>query len=124
MEKERSTQEVRCQWCGNPVEYSGRGRKPKYCSRSCRQRAYEQRHEGRGVGISDSDIVMRGKKAQYLFDSLFFDSLFELRCAAEDINTAAQEGATSSELAAMTGDLVSLARDIESIRLGVEQANT
>ena len=85
---------------------------------------YEQRHEGRGVGISDSDIVLRGKKAQYLFDSLFFDSLFELRCAAEDINTAAQEGATSSELAAMTGDLVSLARDIESIRLGVEQANT
>ena len=119
MEKERSTQEVRCQWCGNPVEYSGRGRKPKYCSRSCRQRAYEQRHEGRGVGISDSDIVLRGKKAQYLFDSLF-----ELRFAAEGINTAAQEGATSSELAAMTGDLVSLARDIESIRLGVEQANT
>ena len=32
-----------CSWCGKPVAYKGRGRKPKYCSRSCRQRAYEYR---------------------------------------------------------------------------------
>ena len=39
-----------CLWCGNPLEYNGRGRKPKYCSRSCRQRAYECRVSG-NIGL-------------------------------------------------------------------------
>jgi hypothetical protein len=32
----------RCGWCGGPIEYKARGRIPKWCSASCRQRAWEQ----------------------------------------------------------------------------------
>ena len=31
-----------CGWCGGPIEIKARGRIPKWCSRSCRQRAWEQ----------------------------------------------------------------------------------
>ncbi|WP_143341806.1 hypothetical protein [Corynebacterium dentalis] len=34
---------ARCAECGNPVHYEGRGRRPKYCSSSCRHRAWETR---------------------------------------------------------------------------------
>lgn len=30
-----------CAWCGEPVPYTGRGRPPKYCSKSHRNRAWE-----------------------------------------------------------------------------------
>ncbi|MFE3454970.1 hypothetical protein ACFXJ8_39210 [Nonomuraea sp. NPDC059194] len=32
-----------CAWCRYPVPYSGRGRPPSYCSKSCRNRAWEVR---------------------------------------------------------------------------------
>lgn len=32
-----------CAWCGVWIEYSGRGRRPTYCSKSCRNRAWEVR---------------------------------------------------------------------------------
>ncbi|MFF5115059.1 hypothetical protein [Streptosporangium sp. NPDC000509] len=32
-----------CGWCGVHVPYSGRGRPPSYCSKSCRNRAWEVR---------------------------------------------------------------------------------
>jgi hypothetical protein len=32
-----------CAWCGTWIEYSGRGRRPTYCSKSCRNRAWEVR---------------------------------------------------------------------------------
>lgn len=35
--------QVDCEWCGTAVPYAGRGRPPRYCSRGCRQRAYELR---------------------------------------------------------------------------------
>lgn len=31
-----------CAWCGGPIEPKARGRIPKWCSASCRQRAWEQ----------------------------------------------------------------------------------
>lgn len=34
---------VTCAWCGTVVPYTGTGRRPKWCGRSCRQRAYEAR---------------------------------------------------------------------------------
>lgn len=37
------TVSVTCAWCGEVVHYSGHGRKPRYCGRACRQRAYEAR---------------------------------------------------------------------------------
>jgi hypothetical protein len=32
-----------CGWCGNPITQPPRGRRLRYCDRSCRQRAYEVR---------------------------------------------------------------------------------
>ncbi|EFL04291.1 predicted protein [Streptomyces sp. SPB78] len=34
-----------CEWCGSPFRPAGTGRMPRYCRRSCRQRAYEHRQE-------------------------------------------------------------------------------
>ena len=31
-----------CAWCGSPIRVRARGRLPKWCSASCRQRAWEQ----------------------------------------------------------------------------------
>jgi hypothetical protein len=31
-----------CGWCGSPIAVKATGRLPKWCSRSCRQRAWEQ----------------------------------------------------------------------------------
>lgn len=44
------------------------------------------------------------------------DSLFALRCAAEDVATAAREGADGSEIAALSEELVAMAKDIERLR--------
>ena len=32
-----------CGWCGELMVYGGRGRRPKYCSKSCKNRAWEVR---------------------------------------------------------------------------------
>lgn len=32
-----------CEWCGKPIQQPPRGRRLRYCDRSCRQRAYEAR---------------------------------------------------------------------------------
>jgi hypothetical protein len=40
---------LRCQWCRNRYAVKPRGREPAYCSRSCRQRAYESRKAAEGM---------------------------------------------------------------------------
>lgn len=35
----------RCEWCRQHFNPKTRGRPPRFCSDSCRQRAYEKRHE-------------------------------------------------------------------------------
>lgn len=45
-----------CAECGNPVHYEGRGRRPKYCSSSCRHRAWETRRAA-SQGKVARDIV-------------------------------------------------------------------
>lgn len=34
-----------CQWCGEPLQYAGTGRLPKYCKRSHRELAYQLRRD-------------------------------------------------------------------------------
>lgn len=104
-----------CARCGTELPKPTRGRPKKYCSQACRQRAYEQRH-GTGVaagtkGIDERAVVLTPDKVDK-----FRDQLYELRCAAEDIQTAAREDASTEELADLCAELVSLAKDIERIR--------
>ncbi|WP_128889861.1 hypothetical protein [Corynebacterium pelargi] len=100
-----------CIWCAKPMEPNSRGRRRKYCSHACRQRAYEQRSGRQGQRLPVDAVVLSAQKASGLKDALF-----ELRCAAEDIATAAQEGASSEELSALCDELVSLAKQIEQTR--------
>ncbi|MEJ5927315.1 hypothetical protein WG915_01630 [Corynebacterium sp. H128] len=106
-----STKEVTCAWCGKQIDASGRGRPKKYCGQSCRQRAYEQRSNVAGTSIPAEAVILRPEKVSQLKDSLF-----ELRCSAEDIATAASEGATGEELRELCEDLVELTRAIEKLR--------
>lgn len=43
------------------------------------------------------------------------DGLFELRCAAEDIQTAVLEGADAAELRELCGEMVVKARAVEKL---------
>ena len=100
-----------CAWCGKDIASSGRGRPRKYCSQACRQRAYEQRNNVSGTAIPANAVIMTPDRAEELKDSLF-----ELRCAAEDIATAVGEGETPQEVSELCRELVELARKIEKLR--------
>ncbi|MEZ2121358.1 hypothetical protein QWU43_03985 [Corynebacterium sp. CCM 9204] len=100
-----------CQWCQGPVPKQGRGRPRKYCSHSCRQRAYEQRTRFSGTSIPPDAVIMGPEKVEQLTDLLF-----ELRCAAEDIATAADEGSPPEEIRDLCTELITLARRAENLR--------
>ena len=89
----------------------GRGRPRKFCSPSCKQRAYEQRNNVSGTSIPKDAVIMTPERADALRDGLF-----ELRCSAEDIGIAAQEGADTKELQQLCTELVTLARRLEELR--------
>lgn len=100
-----------CQWCHKEFESSGRGRPRKFCSQSCRQRAYEQRNGVSGKPVPLNAVVLSEAKAAALWDGLF-----ALRCAAEDVATAAKEGADAGEMQELCEELVEMARELERIR--------
>jgi len=100
-----------CQWCGKDIDQGGRGRPRKFCSASCKQRAYEQRNNVSGTDIPADAVILSPDKVQGLRDGLF-----ELRCSAEDIQTAAEEGASAEELSSLCEELISLARRLEGLR--------
>ncbi|OFT62680.1 hypothetical protein [Corynebacterium sp. HMSC05E07] len=100
-----------CQWCGKEIEQGGRGRPRKFCSPSCKQRAYEQRHSVAGTTIPADAVILTPDKADQLRDGLF-----ELRCCAEDVATAASESATAEEMEELCSELVTLARKLEELR--------
>jgi hypothetical protein len=58
---ERHDNDYVCEWCARPfVRRYERGRRPLYCGRVCRQRAYEERRRGaRAVGLPKPTVVER-----------------------------------------------------------------
>jgi hypothetical protein len=54
----RAGQKVSCGWCGTEVPVPTRGRVPKWCSSSCRHRAWEQRRAA-DAGLAAVDVVDR-----------------------------------------------------------------
>ncbi|MEU6721562.1 hypothetical protein ABZ897_59850 [Nonomuraea sp. NPDC046802] len=50
-----------CAWCATYITYSGRGRPPSYCSKSCRNRAWEVRTAERRL---QRDIVAAAVRAE------------------------------------------------------------
>lgn len=100
-----------CARCGAELPASTRGRPRKYCSQSCKQRAYEQRNGLSGSKLPENAVVLSPDKVDGLRDRLY-----ELRCAAEDVRTAYEERATATEMSQLCDELVSLAKEIEKIR--------
>ncbi len=49
-------QVVSCGWCGSPIAIPARGRVPKWCSPTCRHRAWEQRRAA-ASGLAAVDVV-------------------------------------------------------------------
>ena len=90
---------------------SERGRRRKYCKRSCRQRAYEQRTLTEGTAIPADALILSPAEVTDLGDRMF-----ALRCAAEDLRTAIEEGEERVNLTDMADDLVRLAREAERLR--------
>lgn len=54
----RPGQKVVCGWCGRRFKIKARGRTPKWCSASCRQRAWEQRRAA-ASGLAAVEVVDR-----------------------------------------------------------------
>lgn len=100
-----------CVWCGRPVPEIGTGRRRRYCRRSCRQRAYEQRVAATGAGVATDAVVLSALEADAVLDRAF-----RVRCAAEDVATAVHEGAESAEVLTLCRTLVELARAAERLR--------
>lgn len=90
---------------------SERGRRRKYCKRSCRQRAYEQRTLTEGTAIPADALILSPDEV-----SALADRMFALRCAAEDLDIALAEGEDRSGLAELSADLVRLAKEAERLR--------
>lgn len=100
-----------CAWCGQSMVDSEHGRRRKYCKRSCRQRAYEQRALTEGTSIPSDAVILTQAEVSY-----FGDRLFALRCAAEDLATAVDENADTSTVAELAEEVVTLAKDAERLR--------
>src|SRR5439155_13040763 len=45
-----------CARCGGPIAYPGKGKWPRYCGRTCRQRAYEERRAAALVGAAGDGV--------------------------------------------------------------------
>ncbi|MFD5868713.1 hypothetical protein ACFWGD_08890 [Corynebacterium sp. NPDC060344] len=105
-----------CEWCGREIALSPRGRRRKYCDQACRQRAYEHRRAGAGAGGAAAGAGEQGTGMSDERLSTLRDGLFELRCAAEDVETAVGEGADAGDIAAMCRELVVKARELEHFR--------
>ncbi|KAA0920098.1 hypothetical protein FQ137_11230 [Dietzia sp. ANT_WB102] len=103
--------EASCAWCGRPVDEGGAGRRRRYCRRSCRQRAYEQRRSLRMQDLPEGTVVLSEVESTDLMDRMF-----QLRCACEDLQIAIAEGEDPAELARMSDDLVAAARRAERLR--------
>lgn len=103
--------EKRCEWCGKPIVVENmRGRPKRYCSRSCRQRAYEHRNHKLGKTIPTEGIHLTSDQLDRLHDQLF-----ALRCAAEDIHIATQdEQPDNEEIQRLCDELIQLAKAIEN----------
>jgi hypothetical protein len=46
---------LRCQWCKEKMKIPARGRVPLFCSKTCRQRAYEKRKWSRPAPVEALD---------------------------------------------------------------------
>lgn len=104
-----------CEWCGKEMTVSARGRRRKYCSQQCRQRAYEQRINLRAGAKRPVEARGSGEEAELL--QKVGDGLFEVRCLAEDLQSLLADGAESDVLRDVTKELIMKTREVEHLMM-------
>lgn len=62
-ERDRRTAATACGWCGGPITPGSRGPIPKWCSATCRHRAWEQARAATS-GLSAVEVVERRVEVQ------------------------------------------------------------
>ena len=79
--------EHRCAWCGRTYEVkAGRGRPPRYCRRSCRQREYEANRRAKELGLSETELIITRDELEQLRDALYV-----LEAAVQDVQRDLQD---------------------------------
>ena len=63
---------ARCSWCGERFAVpGGPGRRPKYCKRSHRQRAYEARQVAVDRGLAEGEVLVSTETWNRLRDAIY-----------------------------------------------------
>lgn len=88
------------------------GRRKRYCSQSCRQRAYEKRRQitGDGMQLDEDSVVIRRAELESLQDRLYV-----LRSAVEILDAALQDDAGKGELTSVAREVVAATGDLDRI---------
>ena len=96
------------------MEVAIRGRRRKFCSQACRQRAYEKRTgvaKGASRPKTATDATIRPAGDDVV--KRIGDGLFEVRCLAEDLRTALDDGMETAVLQEITQELIMKTREVE-----------
>jgi hypothetical protein len=89
----------------------GPGRRPRYCRRSHRQRAYEARRLAGERGIRPDEVLLSRRTWEALRDALY-----RLEAASEDVAMDLMAGRpTKAEYVDALGHLTSAVRDLQEI---------
>lgn len=98
---------VRCAWCGERfLVPAGPGRRPKYCRRSHRQRAYESRRIAAERGLAQDEVLLTLNDWTQTRDALYI-----AEAAARDAENDLTDQPTRAE---MVGIIRSLVRAIDN----------
>lgn len=92
---------ARCVWCGERFAIAGGpGRRPKYCRRSHRQRAYEARQVAVDRGLADGEVLVSTDTWHRLRDAIYV-----AETAATDAGVDLLEANSPDELLAIVASL-------------------
>lgn len=56
---------TKCEWCGKPFKPNSRGRPRKYCSNTCKNKAYREREKQKSLNIEEDMLL---KYTQYMLE--------------------------------------------------------
>lgn len=83
---------ARCLWCGERFALAGGpGRKPKYCRRSHRQRAYEARQFAVDRGLADGEVLVSTDTWHRLRDAIYVAETASADAAVDLIEADAED---------------------------------
>lgn len=102
---------ARCEWCSRRIDNDlPIGRRRRYCTQSCRQRAYEKRRQQSSGTAGPDEATIRRADLESLQDRLYV-----LRSAIEVLDATLEEQPTRDELISVAREVVSAAGDLDRL---------